>query len=251
MMFVHGCRSSGTSGAASWSTRSRSPGRRARHARVQSLGRPRSGRYAVPSCRGHPGLAAHLGHRFTLVAHDWGGAVAWVFAMIQPGMLERLVADQRAASRGVCPRAAREPGAAEGKPVHAAVPQPRGGGRVVRRRLIRRCGSRSATCRTSDFTDERPADVPGGMVAAGRAHRRAELVPAPRASDRRRRMRRRRASSTPAALPVIEVPTLVIWGEQDRALTTGNWTGWTSTFGISPSGACPTARTGWCTSSRN
>jgi len=29
----------------------------------------------------------------------------------------------------------------------------------------------------------------------------------------------------PAALPVIEVPTLVIWGEQDRALTTGNLDG--------------------------
>jgi len=28
-----------------------------------------------------------------------------------------------------------------------------------------------------------------------------------------------------ARLPVIEVPTLVIWGEQDRALTTGNLDG--------------------------
>src|SRR4030095_93438 len=37
-------------------------------------------------------LAGHLGHRrFTLVAHDWGGAVAWVFAMVHPDMLERLV----------------------------------------------------------------------------------------------------------------------------------------------------------------
>ena len=37
-------------------------------------------------------LAEHLGHRrFTLVGHDWGGAVAWAFAMVHPGMLERAV----------------------------------------------------------------------------------------------------------------------------------------------------------------
>jgi pimeloyl-ACP methyl ester carboxylesterase len=37
-------------------------------------------------------LAAHLGHpRFTLVGHDWGGAVAWVFAIAHPDKLERLV----------------------------------------------------------------------------------------------------------------------------------------------------------------
>ena len=29
--------------------------------------------------------------KFTLVAHDWGGAIAWVFAAIHPEMLERLV----------------------------------------------------------------------------------------------------------------------------------------------------------------
>ena len=49
--------------------------------------------YAVPTLvEDIRALAEHLGHRrFTLVAHDWGGAVAWVFAMLHPGMLERLV----------------------------------------------------------------------------------------------------------------------------------------------------------------
>ena len=37
-------------------------------------------------------LAEHLGHRrFTLCAHDWGGAVAWAFAMRHPDWLERLI----------------------------------------------------------------------------------------------------------------------------------------------------------------
>lgn len=37
-------------------------------------------------------LALALGHRrFTLVAHDWGGAIAWAFAIAHPRMLDRLV----------------------------------------------------------------------------------------------------------------------------------------------------------------
>ncbi|UZK68284.1 alpha/beta hydrolase [Sphingomonas sp. S1-29] len=37
-------------------------------------------------------LADHFGiDRFTLVAHDWGGAIAWMAALQQPGRIERLV----------------------------------------------------------------------------------------------------------------------------------------------------------------
>jgi len=37
-------------------------------------------------------LAEHLGHeKFIMVAHDWGGAVAWSFAMRHPQWLEKLI----------------------------------------------------------------------------------------------------------------------------------------------------------------
>ncbi len=37
-------------------------------------------------------LAAHFGKKkFTLVGHDWGGLVAWAFAIAHPEMLDRLV----------------------------------------------------------------------------------------------------------------------------------------------------------------
>lgn len=37
-------------------------------------------------------LAAHLGYdKFTMVAHDWGGAIAWNFAIALPQLLHKLV----------------------------------------------------------------------------------------------------------------------------------------------------------------
>jgi pimeloyl-ACP methyl ester carboxylesterase len=38
-------------------------------------------------------LAAHFSHgkKFTLIAHDWGGALAWAFAIKRPELIDRLV----------------------------------------------------------------------------------------------------------------------------------------------------------------
>ena len=58
------------------------------------------------------GLARQLGcaGRFTLVGHDWGGAVAWAFAIAHPEPLERLVIDYYRAAR-IGPPVAGEPAA--------------------------------------------------------------------------------------------------------------------------------------------
>ena len=39
--------------------------------------------------------------RATIVGHDWGGAIAWLFAILQPGMTERLVVLQTPHPRGL------------------------------------------------------------------------------------------------------------------------------------------------------
>ena len=38
------------------------------------------------------GLVESLGvRRFTLVGHDWGGAISWTFSALHPGLLDSLV----------------------------------------------------------------------------------------------------------------------------------------------------------------
>ncbi len=54
-------------------------------------------------------LMEHLGHkRCILVAHDWGGAVAWLLARFYPDVIGKARDYQFAASGHVCPRDAQQ-----------------------------------------------------------------------------------------------------------------------------------------------
>ena len=57
---------------------------------------PKVGDYGIPHLvEDIRGLAAHFGcggdNKFTLVAHDWGGVIAWAFALAHPDWLARLI----------------------------------------------------------------------------------------------------------------------------------------------------------------
>jgi len=176
--------------------------------------------YAVPTLvEDVRALAAELlkstgGQKFTLVAHDWGGAVAWVFAAMHPELLERLVI-VNAPHPTVFARELRDNPAQQ---------------QASQYMLLFRSPAAEATLSANNYStlativgisgEDRDAYIAAwsqpGALTGGLNYYRASRVGPPQPDD------------PPAAPPqplMIRVPTLVIWGEQDTALLTGNLDG--------------------------
>jgi len=168
-------------------------------------------------------LAEFLGHKkFVLVAHDWGGAVAWTFAMFYPHYLDRLVIinaphpatferelrenpEQRKASNYML--LFRSPGA-EAKLsaddyswlINMAF------GKIIKRGVLK----------DEDIQGYKKAWSQPGALTGGLNYYRAASVEAledPEAAIKK--------SAMAGALPKITLPVLVIWGEKDTALLSG------------------------------
>jgi pimeloyl-ACP methyl ester carboxylesterase len=171
-------------------------------------------------------LAKHLGReKFTLVAHDWGGAAAWALAIAHPEALDRLVIinsphpatfarelannrEQQEASQYM--RFFRKPEAEE-KLCHDNF--------AMLEKFAFGIGSGRS------FMDEdtrklyREAWAQPGAVLGGLNYYRAARLepPLPGGTLDLSRMDFDRLK--------VDVPTLVIWGERDKALLTGNLEG--------------------------
>jgi pimeloyl-ACP methyl ester carboxylesterase len=161
-------------------------------------------------------LAEHLGYRsFTLVAHDWGGIVAWNFAMIYPSMLDRLVI------------------------INAPHPT------ILERELRHNPAQRQASAYTQMFRDPRAEAILSARNYArlvrmvfggnlfGSEEEKQEYITAwsqPGAltgglNYYRAATEQNSISMLDPASSMVTVPTLVIWGEKDTALLTGNLDG--------------------------
>jgi epoxide hydrolase 4 len=172
-------------------------------------------------------LADKLGHKkFILVAHDWGGAVAWAFAIAHPEYLEKLVIIN-APHPGVFARELKENPAqqkASGYMLMFRSPQAEQilsannyaalVGAVLREGL-----------KTGAFTEEdKKAYIEAwsqpGALTGGLNYYRASRIGPPAEGDKE-------AASFATSFPSLDVkvPTLVIWGEKDMALLTGNLEG--------------------------
>jgi len=171
------------------------------------------------------GLAAHLGHeRFVLVGHDWGGVVAWAVAIAHPERLQRLVIIN-APHPAIFDREIRENPAqqtasrymltfrsAEGEAILAANDYAR-----LVEILSRDLGDRFTAADRAAYLEawSQPGALTGGLNyyrAAGVGPPAGDGAPA-------------RSFGGDVARMTVRVPTLVIWGEQDRALLTGNLDG--------------------------
>ena len=167
------------------------------------------------------------GSTFTLVAHDWGGVVAWVFAAQHPQMLDRLVivnaphptlfgsllreneAQQKASSYMLMFRSA------EAEAILSA------NNYALLTTMVLGAGLKDGTVTEADKKMYLDAwSQPGALTGGLNYYRSSGIGPPASAAGPSQEAN---AASTPAM--IIRVPTLVIWGEKDTALLASNLNG--------------------------
>lgn len=168
------------------------------------------------------GLLDHLGReRCVMVAHDWGGAIAWSFASAYPERLHALVAINAAHTPGFVRELVRDPAQQAASAYMNDYQSPDAEAELSRdgyRALAERLRESSARDWLDDARLARYVDAwsrPGALTA-GLNYYRASPVRPPRGDDPGAA-----ALSIDDSQFMVQVPTLVIWGERDHALLTG------------------------------
>ena len=173
-------------------------------------------------------LAAELmktagGTTFTLVAHDWGGAVAWVFAALHPELVDRLVIIN-APHPTVFGRELREnPNQQQASQYMLRFRSPDAEATLSANNYaalvsaILGDGLKNGTVTEEDKAAYLAAWSQPGALTGGLNYYRASAIGPPRQGE---------PAADPGLPPlIVRVPTLVIWGEKDTALLPGNLEG--------------------------
>ncbi len=173
-------------------------------------------------------LVELLGYqRFTLVGHDWGGGVAWAFALTHPEYLERLIIVNMA-HPGTFDREMRtNPAQQQASQYMLLFRSAEGEARLSANNYARFVeGILGEGLKQGYFTEaDRQAYIeawsrPGALTGGLNYYRAARVgPPSPDGGAANGNY-----APDPASLTVT-VPTLVIWGEQDTALLTSNLDG--------------------------
>lgn len=173
-------------------------------------------------------LAQHLGrNRFILTGHDWGGIVAWAYALIHPEEIEKLVIIN-APHPAAFARELRESPAQQAASLYMLMLRSPQAERILSANnyqvLVETVLEEGL--KLGYFTEEdRRAyleawSMPGALTGGLNYYRAARAGPPQAEGDfATRNLALDFASFT------VRVPTLVIWGEQDRYLLTGNLEG--------------------------
>jgi epoxide hydrolase 4 len=178
-------------------------------------------------------LAGQLGYKkFTLVAHDWGGAVAWALAAAHPECLDKLVI-VNAPHPGVFARLLAEDAKQQQASQYMLMfrsPQAEAALSANQYALLVNIVL-GAGLKNGVFTeDDKKAYIeawsqPGALTGGLNYYRAAQVgPPQPASQDSAAAASKGTFAVDPAQLKV-NVPTLVIWGEKDTALLTQNLDG--------------------------
>jgi pimeloyl-ACP methyl ester carboxylesterase len=166
-------------------------------------------------------LAAKLrATKFVLVGHDWGGVIAWAFAAQHPEMLEKLVIVNAPHPTVFARELANNPEQQKASSYFNLFNSPEAEQVLSANNyavMLRAFGSALSEQDRNQYL--RSWNLPGGLTGGLNYYRAAQLRSPIGASAG--------ASTQSPAQPVavITTPTLVIWGEKDTALLTGNLDG--------------------------
>jgi pimeloyl-ACP methyl ester carboxylesterase len=176
-------------------------------------------------------LGDHYSHqkKFVLVAHDWGGAVAWAFAIQHPEMLEKLVI-VNAPHPGVFGRLlATDPAQQQASQYMLMFRGPQAEQTLTTNNYgflvnaVLGSGVKNGVFTEDDKQAYIRAWSQPGALTGGLNYYRANAV-GPPAAGQPAAPARGASASNPDAL-MVKVPTLVIWGEKDTALLPQNLDG--------------------------
>jgi len=174
-------------------------------------------------------LAEHLGHeKFIMVGHDWGGAVAWSAAIRHPELLEKLIIINSPHPAVFARELLNNPAQQKASQYMLMLRSTEAERVLSEKNFARLTGVLVQFGSKWEMTGEKRQKYidawsqPGALTGSLNYYRASPLYPPTSKSDEEQISS---ILNLPKEMFAVKMPTLVIWGEQDQALLTGNLDG--------------------------